>query len=296
MLRRVTLAFLVAGVATLGSAQAAAALTCVPPPPASEQFQRAHAAVLGQVIEMELLGPEPAFNSYLIGRTVRYRIQVLEVHKGRQWLSASEEIDAFGAYYGHLGYPPQPPTQPFAFLLNRGPAGWGTPYGALCAGGISVEDLRRLGAENPEPDPRDRYIPGPPRPPVCKCGPWVRFRLVGTTEHRLRRALKRGIKFNVGCSRKCRFTAHVSMGGRAAKRHQLARGRNTVTVATGSAHLERGEHKTVTVRFTPRAKVRLIKLRRVELTLRTSFRAGNRTARSVRPLTLTASRTQKTPP
>ena len=86
------------------------------------------------------------------------------------------------------------------------------------------------------------------------------------------------------------------MGGRAAKRHQLARGRNTVTVATGSAHLERGEHKTVTVRFTPRAKVRLIKLRRVELTLRTSFRAGNRTARSVRPLTLTASRTQKTPP
>ena len=132
MLRRMTLAFLVAGIATLGSAQAAAALTCVPPPPASEQFQRAHAAVLGQVIEMELLGPEPAFNSYLNCSAVRYRIQVLEVHKGRQWLSASEEIDAFGAYYGHLGYPPQPPTQPFAFLLNRGPAGWGPPFGPLC--------------------------------------------------------------------------------------------------------------------------------------------------------------------
>jgi len=291
MVRHLTLAVLVAGVATLGSAQAAAAITCVPPPPASEQFERAHAAVLGQVIEIELLGPEPAFNSYLIGRTVRYRIQVLEVHKGRRWLSTGDEIDAFGAYYGHLGNPPQPPAQPYAFLLNRGPAGWGTPYGALCAGGISVEDLRRLGAENAEPDPGDQYIPAePPRPPICKCGPDIFFRLVGTTEHRLRHALRRGIKFKVGCSRKCRFTAHVLMGGRAAERHQLARGRSTVTVAKGGAHLERGERKTVTVRFTRRARMRLIKLRRVQLTLRTSFRGGKRTARNERPLTLTAGR------
>ena len=195
---------------------------------------------------------------------------MLSINKGRQWLSASDEIDAFGAYYGHLGYPPQPPAQPFAFLLNRGSGGWGTPYGALCAGGISVEDLRRLGAENPEPDPRDRYIPGPRGRPSASARRGFASVSVGTTEHRLRPALRRGIKFNVGCSRKCRFTAHVLMGGRAAKRYQLARGRNTVTVATGSAHLERGEHKTVTVRFTRRAKVRLIKLRRVELTLRTN--------------------------
>lgn len=204
---------------------------------------------------------------------------MLEVHKGSRWLAAGQDIDVLGVYYGAFGEPPEPPVQPFAVLLTIGPAGWGTGLGALCGGGISVEDLRRLGAENPE-GPRDRYIADPPKPPVCFCGPHNLFGLVGTTQHNLSRALRRGIRFKVGCSRKCRFTARIL----------LTRGRRTVTAAVAGIRLNRGESRTLTVRFTREARKRLAKQRRVELTLRTTFRAGSATARRDRPLVLTARR------
>ena len=267
--------------------QQAAALSCPAPGPGADEqaFKRFHAAIVGELLAIEFVQPQPAGPiGYLTGRISRFRFRVLEVHKGREWLSTGQQIDAIGIYYGAFGNPPNPQPGPFGVLLNRGANGWGTDFLGLCATGISVERVRELGAKYPE---GYRYAPGP-RPPECVCMPeFVGFRLTGSTQHPLRRALKRGIRFKVGCNRDCSVTATIAVRAKAARRLKLSHGSRPRTIATGKVSLAARQRGTLALHFSRLARKRLRGVdRSVKATLVTTFTGGSRIVAKKRTITL----------
>lgn len=78
-------------------------------------------------------------------------------------------------------------------------------------------------------------------------------------------ALRKGIKIPVTCPSECEIEASAGMDRRAAKKLRLAA--RQVIVARGRGFLDSGGTKTVTLKFTRKAKLRLKKARKVVLTI-----------------------------
>lgn len=283
---RLLLVLLTSLVGGLVVPQQAAALTCAISPDGGERkFMESTAAIVGELLEVEPIGPEPPRGiGYLSGQSVRFHFRVLEVHKGRRLLVPGQEVSPVGIHYGAFGTPPQPLPGPFAVMLNRrGSDDWATGFMGLCEPGLTIERLRELGALYPE---RDRYLPEP-RPPVCLCGPGrPPFSLAGRTEYRLRHALARGIKLRVSCRVSCRFVARLELRASTARKLMQSKAGAAVTVARAEASIDRGGRSYVVVRFTRQAKRRLKHAGSLKLRLRTRFEGGGRALTSRRTVTL----------
>jgi hypothetical protein len=287
-MRRLGLVLLIASVWALGGAESASAWTCPVKDPAAE-YPSANAAVVGQVEEARWLSPPPPelTGGLPSSRIAEFRINVLEVHKGRKLLYPSERIRVLGIHYDDRALEPPLPAQPVALLLTTGPSGWGTNSFAPCGNGMSVEQMRALGAANPETPPHD-YPPLDPDPPICSCGPFrpfvVRF---GPTPRTVRRTLARGIPAGVRCRHDCSYLLRLTLASRAAKRYGLARRRVTVALARGRLAEDTG--KRFRLRFRPKPRRALRQAEELELTL--TFVVRERRARLSRTVTLTLSGT-----
>jgi hypothetical protein len=277
MRRRLGFVLVLASVWAIGAAETASALSCPAPSQADADraFATASAAVVGQIEEIEPLGPKPPPGG-LIGRFAAYRVRVLEVHKGRQALFPGDVIRVTGSDYGWFGDPPAPPDRPWALLLDRGAHGWATGAFTQCGIGVSVDQLRAYGAANPEPP--DGYVLEPDEPRV-----WLYALRFGRVPKSVRPALRRGVAVRLKCSRDCSLLVRATLPARAARRYGLARRR--VTVASLRLRLAAGKSRSARVRFTRRARRALARARRLELGVTIVVRAGG--ARTARELTVT---------
>jgi DNA-binding beta-propeller fold protein YncE len=113
------------------------------------------------------------------------------------------------------------------------------------------------------------------------------FALTGRSGHDLRRALARGIALKARCSTACRVTARIYLRPGLARRLGIVRSK-PVVVARGRARLSRAGSKSVRIKFTPRAKRRLRRVRKVRSSLHVAITAagGEARTREVTPLLL----------
>jgi hypothetical protein len=238
-------------------------------------FATASAAVVGQIEEIEPIGPAPPPGG-LVGRFAHYRVRVLEVHKGRQALAPGDVIQVTGSDYGWFGDPPTPPSQAVALLLDHGADGWATGAFTQCGIGVTVGELRAYGAANPEPP--DRYLMEPPPRPV-----WLYTLGFGGVPKSIRRAILRGVRVRLRCASGCSLLIRATLPARAARRYGLARRR--VTVAALRLRAAAGKSRSGRVMFTRRARRTLREAARLTLDVTIVVRAGG--TRSARELTLT---------
>ncbi|HEX2103092.1 MAG TPA: S8 family peptidase [Solirubrobacteraceae bacterium] len=103
----------------------------------------------------------------------------------------------------------------------------------------------------------------------------------------LRTVLARGLRIPATCSERCTVRVAVTVDARTAKRLGLSKRAAKVRVATGTATIAKGTRKSVTVRFTAKAKRVLRRTRRVRTAVRVTATdaAGNARTRA-RGLTL----------
>jgi hypothetical protein len=128
-------------------------------------------------------------------------------------------------------------------------------------------------------DPGPKTDIPPPRPVGT-------FALAGRSGHELRRALAKGIVLKARCSTACRVTARLHLRHGLARRLGIVRSK-AIMVAKGGVQLSRAGSKSFRIRFTPRAKRRLKRLRKVRLSLHVTLTAaGGAATHEVTPLVL----------
>jgi hypothetical protein len=127
----------------------------------------------------------------------------------------------------------------------------------------------------PAPAPR----PGPPPPAVTSSPPATTTALgLGVSvasRQRLSRALRRGLRARMRCTKGCRLGVSVLLDRRSARRLRLGSGRRAVKVASGGARLGSAGSRTVTARFGRRSRARLRRVRSVRLTVSLSARSAD---------------------
>jgi subtilisin family serine protease len=98
----------------------------------------------------------------------------------------------------------------------------------------------------------------------------------------LRTVLTRGLRVPATCSERCTARVEITIDGRTAKRLRLSTRATKVRVAGGTATLARGATRSVTVRFTARAKRALRRTRSVRVAVRVTATdaAGNARTRA----------------
>ncbi len=146
-------------------------------------------------------------------------------------------------------------------------------------------------AANPQREaPPDEAEPAPapapvPAPAVALDTSAPVLSLALASRRRLAAVLSRGLSLRARCSERCGLKLRVVVDGRTAKRAGLARSRRPVVVGRTTTVATR-RAKTVVVRFTPRARIRVRRLPAVRLTVRAAAgdRFGNVRRRSLRVL------------
>jgi Kelch motif protein/thrombospondin type 3 repeat protein len=169
------------------------------------------------------------------------------------------------------------------------PSSWFTdPQKGLAAGIISTSnggggpfpaswDFLKITAENPPPPPPPPPPPSPadgdtnPRPPAPQPGGGQEISYT-LTPRRLARALRRGFAVRLTCPAACTVSGRLDASRKVARRYRL--GQQATRVARGSASRPDAGEKTLVLRFTSTAKRRLLRARRVDLTLRLTLEQG----------------------
>jgi subtilisin family serine protease len=134
--------------------------------------------------------------------------------------------------------------------------------------------------------PATRAPTGPAATPaVDRAAPVLALELPGRLV--LRTALARGLRMPASCSERCTVRVQVTVDGRTAKKYRLSKRVAKVRVATGRATIAKGATKSVTLRFTAKAKRALRHASRVRTAVRVTATdaAGNVRTRA-RRLTL----------
>jgi large repetitive protein len=116
-----------------------------------------------------------------------------------------------------------------------------------------------------------------------RTAPALAFRLA--SRQRLRTVLARGLRVSATCSERCTARVELTVDGRTAKRLRLSKRATKARVAVGTATISRGATKSITVRFTAKAKRALGRARSVKVAVRVTAtdaaRNGRTRARSV---------------